>query len=123
MELDAPAAAERRRNAHEDSLHFAQELLKDDRLGPSVCQLVMLLRETIKIVEELDRLVEAGNGSDKFDVIVKAAGWYRIQYSSPRFEFLILKRIPNRANTLFVDYSLVHRTTPLTFEWSMERCF
>ena len=89
-----------RRNAHEDSAHFAQELLKDERLGPSVFEMIGFLRSTVGIVEALDA-IESGadfsgtagvNGTPekdkskarngRFDVLVKAAGWWRIQYSA-----------------------------------------
>ena len=78
--LAAPPA---RRNAHEDSEQFIKGLLKDDHLSASVFDLVRFLRETIGIVEELERIEE--EGSDKVEVLVKAAGWYRILYSNSRW--------------------------------------
>ncbi|KIM23398.1 hypothetical protein M408DRAFT_27956 [Serendipita vermifera MAFF 305830] len=84
------------RNAHEDTARFAQELLKDERLGTSVFEMVGFLRSTVGIVEALD-LIESGAvvssnstgtpgkakvHSCQFDVLVKAAGWWRIQYSA-----------------------------------------
>ncbi|CAG7850975.1 SubName: Full=Related to RNA polymerase II mediator complex protein pmc1 {ECO:0000313/EMBL:CCA73688.1} [Serendipita indica DSM 11827] len=82
------------RNAHEDSSRFAQDLLKDDRLGSSVFELVGFLRLTIGIVEMLDTLVfENGETTSapsttptkrvnpRFDIVVKAAGWWRLRYS------------------------------------------
>jgi len=84
-----------RRNAHEDIAHFAQELLKDERLGPSVFEMVGFLRSTVGVVEILDSIEErvdfspgvpgkdgAKGSSLQFDVLVKAAGWWRIQYSA-----------------------------------------
>ncbi|KAG8791790.1 mediator complex subunit, partial [Serendipita sp. 399] len=47
-----------RRNAHEDCTKYAQELLKDDRLGASVFELVGFLRSTVNVVEMLDILEE-----------------------------------------------------------------
>jgi hypothetical protein len=80
----APAAPPpARRNAHEDSEQFIKGLLKDDHLSASVFDLVRFLRETIGIVEELERIEE--EGSDKVEVLVKAAGWYRILYSNSRW--------------------------------------
>ena len=78
--LAAPPA---RRNAHEDSEQFIKGLLKDDHLSASVFDLVRFLRETIGIVEELERIEE--EGSDKVEVLVKATGWYRILYSNSRW--------------------------------------
>jgi hypothetical protein len=84
MDVDrtALAAPPARRNAHEDSEQFIKGLLKDDHLSASVFELVGFLRETIGIVEELERIEE--EGSDKVEVLVRAAGWYRILYSSSR---------------------------------------
>ena len=78
----APTAPPTRRNAHEESEQFIKGLLKDDHLSASVFDLVQFLRETIGIVEELERIEE--EGSDKVEVLVKAAGWYRILYSNSR---------------------------------------
>ena len=87
IEMDAertpPAGPPARRNAHEDSEQFIKSLLKDDHLSASVFELVRFLRETIGIVEELERIEE--EGSDKVEVLVKAAGWYRILYSNSRW--------------------------------------
>jgi hypothetical protein len=73
-------------------------LLKDDRLGASVHELVAFLRNTVGVVEALDDIEEAeevalGRAEDldhgkkrrdeRFNVLVKAAGWWRIQYGSP----------------------------------------
>jgi hypothetical protein len=77
-----------RRNAHEDTIRFTRELLKDDRLGASVFELVAFLRATVGIVEELDHIEDAENAlieagkikGNRFDIIVKAAGWWRILY-------------------------------------------
>ncbi|CAG8711328.1 16995_t:CDS:1, partial [Acaulospora colombiana] len=96
-----------RRNAHEDSIRFAQELLLDDRLSASVLELVAFLRATVGVVEALDAIEEAevsyssellaedvdvsmspdkekvSDGrvrGDRFSVVVKAAGWWRILY-------------------------------------------
>ena len=84
MDVDGSplAAPPARRNAHEDSEQFIKGLLKDDHLSASVFDLVRFLRETIGIVEELERIEE--EGSDKVEVLVKAAGWYRILYSNSR---------------------------------------
>jgi mediator of RNA polymerase II transcription subunit 14 len=85
-----------RRNPHEDSARFAQELLKDERLGPSVFDMVGFLRITVGIVEVLDVIEEDVEASSttatpskgkarvtlQFDVLVKATGWWRIQYMS-----------------------------------------
>lgn len=76
------------RNAHEDTVPFARELLKDDRLGASVFELVSFLRATIGIVEELDKIEEIENTlvdtgivkGNRFDILIKAAGWWRILY-------------------------------------------
>lgn len=73
-----------RRNAHEDTESFARTLLKDGNLSQSVFALVDYLRTTIGIVEELDRIEEYGPARDKFEVIVKSIGWYRILYSNAR---------------------------------------
>jgi mediator of RNA polymerase II transcription subunit 14 len=99
-----------RRNAHEDSIRFAQDLLVDDRLSASVLELVAFLRATVGVVEALDAIEEAevlystdlaedidvsmdeslakekaasdkkGARGDRFRVVVKAAGWWRILY-------------------------------------------
>ena len=81
--LATPPPRPPRRNAHEDSEQFIKGLLKDDHLSASVFDLVRFLRETIGIVEELERIEE--EGSDKVEVLVKAAGWYRILYSNSRW--------------------------------------
>src|SRR5258708_36518306 len=84
MDVDRtpPAGPPARRNAHEDSEQFIKSLLKDDHLSASVFDLVGFLRETIGIVEELERIEE--EGSDKVEVLVKAAGWDRILCSNAR---------------------------------------
>ena len=97
MDVDGtppPAAPPARRNAHEDSEQFIKSLLKDDHLSASVFDLVRFLRETIGIVEELERIEE--EGSDKVEVLVKAAGWYRILYSNARWVGPVLLALPPR---------------------------
>ncbi|KAG8812488.1 mediator complex subunit [Serendipita sp. 400] len=88
MSVDTTNAAELQRNAHQDCAKFAQELLKDDRLGASVFELVGFLRNTVNVVEMFDMLEEeesvrsiSANQGSRFDVLVKATGWWRIRYS------------------------------------------
>ena len=105
MDIDVegtpPATPPGRRNAHEDSEQFIKGLLKDDHLSASVFDLVRFLRETIGIVEELERIEE--EGSDKVEVLVKAAGWYRILYSNSRWADPVLVALPPRC--IFEDAS------------------
>ena len=98
------------RNAHEDSSRFAQHLLKDDRLGSSVFELVGFLRLTIGIVEMLDTLVLDDSGPSttpmkraQFVVVVKAAGWWRLQYSHGK-----LFGPPEQSETYAMDVRLVN---------------
>lgn len=87
-----------KRNAHRDSVRFAQDLLQDHRLGASVYELVAFLRNTVGIVEALDEIEDAEEAApsrteemdhdkkirgERFNVLVKAAGWWRIQYGTP----------------------------------------
>lgn len=83
MKLDNPTPPTLlRRNAHADCVCFARSLLKDDRLGASVYELISFLRNSVGIVEVLDAIedAECQAGKARFDVLVKAAGWWRLRY-------------------------------------------
>ncbi|KAK0461040.1 mediator complex subunit MED14-domain-containing protein [Desarmillaria tabescens] len=63
------------RNPHTEAEPFLRTVLHAGKLGPSVHQLVMLLRDTLPIVVELSEFT----GVDSF---AKSAGWYRVLYRS-----------------------------------------
>ncbi|KAK0454745.1 mediator complex subunit MED14-domain-containing protein [Armillaria borealis] len=63
------------RNPHSEAEPFLRTVLHAGKLGPSVHQLVMLLRDTLPIVVEL-------SGFTGVDSFAKSAGWYRVLYRS-----------------------------------------
>ncbi|KAK0212615.1 mediator complex subunit MED14-domain-containing protein [Desarmillaria ectypa] len=63
------------RNPHSEAEPFLRTVLHAGKLGPSVHQLVMLLRDTLPVVVEL-------SGFTGVDSFAKSAGWYRVLYRS-----------------------------------------
>jgi len=71
-------------NPHEDAEPFLRDLLRHahGNLAPSLHSLVMLLRETLPIVIELEAIREDSKSKgSNVEIFAKAAGWYRLMYS------------------------------------------
>ncbi|KIY53083.1 MED14-domain-containing protein [Fistulina hepatica ATCC 64428] len=89
-------------NPHGDAEPFLRNILKHGhgRLASSVYRLVVILRETLPIVEELESIRwdnESANSRLSIDTFTKAAGWFRLLYGDIRhaldFRLMIGKRV------------------------------
>lgn len=91
-----------RSNPHEEAEPYLRQILRHGPLAPSLHRLVGLLRDTLPIAVELDRLVAGtredrvwiGQGRGKqvkfteepwFDTVVKGMGWWRVLYGDLRY--------------------------------------
>lgn len=96
-----------RSNPHEEAEPYLRQILRHGPLAPSLHRLVGLLRDTLPIAVELDRLaagtreerVSIGHGRGKqvkfaeepwFDTVVKGMGWWRVLYGDLRYASLFL---------------------------------
>lgn len=93
-----------RSNPHEEAEPYLRQILRYGPLAPSLHRLVGLLRDTLPIAVELDRLSAStreergpfgyGRGKQKaieepwFDTIVKGMGWWRVLYGDLRYASL-----------------------------------
>lgn len=96
-----------RSNPHEEAEPYLRQILRHGALAPSLHRLVGLLRDTLPIAVELDRLaagtregVSIGNGRGRqlksteepwFDTVVKGIGWWRVLYGDLRYINLQLR--------------------------------
>jgi mediator of RNA polymerase II transcription subunit 14 len=79
-------------NPHTDAEPFLRNILirGHGRLASSVHRLVSILRDTLPLLEELERLAETWNTRPHrtlhtmVDTLPKAAGWYRLVYGDSR---------------------------------------
>lgn len=94
-----------RSNPHEEAEPYLRQILRHGPLAPSLHRLVGLLRDTLPIAVELDRLVAGtregrvsiglGRGKQKtaeepwFDTVVKGMGWWRVLYGDLRYASLL----------------------------------
>jgi mediator of RNA polymerase II transcription subunit 14 len=79
-------------NPHDDAEPFLRNILRHGhgRLAPSLHRLVTLLRDTLPIVVELEKIrrqieLKEGEERENVDTFAKAVGWYRVLYGAPRF--------------------------------------
>ena len=94
-----------RSNPHEEAEPYLRQILRHGPLALSLHRLVGLLRDTLPIAVELDRLsassreerVSLGHGWPKqvrsteepwFDTVVKGMGWWRVLYGDLRYASL-----------------------------------
>ncbi|KAF8637952.1 hypothetical protein AX16_010585 [Volvariella volvacea WC 439] len=86
-------------NPHDEAESFFQGILRHGKgLAPSLHRLVMLLRDTLPIVAELEEIrLESEKESENVDTFAKSAGWYRLLYGDLRhaldFRLLHDKRV------------------------------
>ena len=84
-----------RSNPHEEAEPYLRQILRHGSLAPSLHRLVGLLRDTLPIAVEIDRL-GAGTGIGRsrqvksteepwFDTVVKGIGWWRVLYGDLRY--------------------------------------
>lgn len=72
-------------NPHEDVEAFMQSLLRQGPLSVSLARLVAMLRDTLPIVAELERIrVTAEKAGQNIDTFAKTAGWFRVLYGDHR---------------------------------------
>ncbi|KAJ3526719.1 hypothetical protein NMY22_g10058 [Coprinellus aureogranulatus] len=74
-------------NPHDDAEPFLSNILRhgQGRLAPSLERLVMMLRDTLPIVVELEKIRRACEDENyHVDTYAKSSGWYRILYPSLR---------------------------------------
>jgi len=101
-----------RSNPHEEAEPYLRQILRHGPLAPSLHRLVGLLRDTLPIAVELERLAAGtrderasiGYGWGKrvksaeepwFDTVVKGIGWWRVLYGDLRYVSLVPILLPN----------------------------
>jgi len=80
-------------NPHDEAEPFLRHVLRHGhgRLAPSLHRLVLLLRDTLPIVVELDNIQNLSDrDGHNVDTFAKAAGWYRILYGDLKYAALML---------------------------------
>lgn len=104
-----------RSNPHEEAEPYLRQILRHGPLAPSLHRLVGLLRDTLPIAVELDRLTVGtresfGSGWGRqvrsteepwFDTIVKGIGWWRVLYGDLRYASSFSDSIPNMFSHIF----------------------
>lgn len=95
-----------RTNPHEEAEPYLRQILRHGPLASSLYRLVGLLRDTLPVVVELDRMTTAAreelsgrgrsnagtkNNTDEpwFDTFVKGLGWWRVLYGDLRYLFCV----------------------------------
>lgn len=74
-------------NPHEDAEPYLRDILRHAhrRLAPSLHCLVAILRRTLPIVVELQKIRQSCRESGRHvEIFAKTAGWYRLQYPEHR---------------------------------------
>lgn len=72
-------------NPHDDAEPFLRRILQHGRLASSLHRLVLLLRETLPIVAELEVIRRDCEKSGEYiDTFAKSANWYRLLYGDVR---------------------------------------
>ncbi|KAF8447165.1 mediator complex subunit MED14-domain-containing protein [Boletus edulis BED1] len=110
-----------RSNPHEEAEPYLRQTLRHGPLAPSLHRLVGLLRDTLPIAVELDRLstgmkeerVSIGHGRGKqksaeelwFDTVVKGMGWWRVLYGDLRHALDLRLMTGKRIAILDASYS------------------
>ncbi|KAF9220121.1 MED14-domain-containing protein [Gyrodon lividus] len=116
-----------RSNPHEEAEPYLRQILRHGPLAPSLHRLVGLLRDTLPVAVELDRMVAAarenriplsrsrqsayGNGSTEepwFDTFVKGMGWWRVLYGDLRHALDLRLMTGKRIAILDASHSLFH---------------
>ncbi|KAN0076709.1 Mediator complex subunit MED14 domain containing protein [Tylopilus felleus] len=112
-----------RSNPHEEAEPYLRQILRHGPLALSLHRLVGLLRDTLPIAVELDRLsassreerVSLGHGWPKqvrsteepwFDTVVKGMGWWRVLYGDLRHALDLRVMTAKRIAILDASYSL-----------------
>lgn len=86
--LNSSSAEEDTFNPHDDAEPFLSNILRhgQGKLAPSLERLIMVLRDTLPIVVELEKIRRACKDEGYYvDTYAKSAGWYRILYPTLRF--------------------------------------
>ncbi|KAI9567227.1 mediator complex subunit MED14-domain-containing protein [Boletus coccyginus] len=116
-----------RSNPHEEAEPYLRQILRHGPLAPSLHRLVGLLRDTLPIAVELDRLaagmrdeqVSISHGWGKrvksteepwFDMVVKGIGWWRVLYGDLRHALDLRLMTGKRIAILDASYSLFQGT-------------
>ncbi|KAF8552437.1 MED14-domain-containing protein [Imleria badia] len=111
-----------RSNPHEEAEPYLRQILRHGPLAPSLHRLVGILRDTLPIAVELDRLSARareerasfgyGRGKQKaveepwFDTVVKGMGWWRVLYGDLRHALDLRLMTGKRIAILDASYSL-----------------
>ncbi|KAH8828132.1 MED14-domain-containing protein [Flagelloscypha sp. PMI_526] len=101
-------------NPHTDAEPFLRNILirGHGRLASSVHRLVSILRDTLPLLEELERMAETWNTRPHrtlhtmVDTLPKAAGWYRLVYGDSRYALDFRLMTDSRLAILDASHSL-----------------
>ena len=75
-------------NPHEEVESYMRNILRSASLSVSLTRVVAMLRDTLPIVAELERIrVVAAKAAENIDTFAKTAGWYRVLYGDYRYCF------------------------------------
>ncbi|KIJ40950.1 hypothetical protein M422DRAFT_32064 [Sphaerobolus stellatus SS14] len=79
---------------HNDASPFLRPLLRNGRLAGALAEMVEMLRETLPLALELEKLITGPvTGKQKVDVFPKSCGWYRVLFGDLRhaLDFRLMK--------------------------------
>ncbi|CAA7259201.1 unnamed protein product [Cyclocybe aegerita] len=96
-------------NPHEEAEPFLRNILRHGhgRLASSLHRLVMLLRDSLPIVVELEQIRRDGKKKGRnLDIFAKATGWYRLLYDDLRHALDFRLMSGQRIAILDASYSL-----------------
>ena len=94
-------------NPHDDAEPFLTSILQQHgqgRLAPSLERLVMVLRDTLPIAVELEKIRKGCQQQGyHVDTFAKASGWYRLLY--PTLKYVIFSLSSPCSYSLIVDFA------------------
>ncbi|KAI6045803.1 mediator complex subunit MED14-domain-containing protein [Pisolithus marmoratus] len=116
-----------RTNPHEEAEPYLRQILRHGPLATSLYRLVGLLRDTLPVVVELDRMITSAReqaGQDRsnaiskssidepwFDAFIKGLGWWRVLYGDLRHALDLRLMTDKRVVVLDASCSLFQRSS------------